>query len=69
MRFRFGVWLLIVALGMTLAGCGGGGDDVHSEVISVTTGQQLIDLKKARDMGAMTDEEYQREREKVLNRE
>jgi Short C-terminal domain len=31
-----------------------------------TVGQQLTDLKKARDTGAMTEEEYQAQRAKIL---
>jgi len=31
-----------------------------------TVGQQLIDLQKAKDAGAMTEAEYQGERAKVL---
>ena len=32
-----------------------------------TVGQQLIDLKKAHDSGAMSDAEFESERAKVLN--
>ena len=31
-----------------------------------TTGQQLIDLQKARDSGAITDSEYQAQKAKLL---
>lgn len=31
-----------------------------------TTGQELMDLNKAREQGAITDEEYQRAKEKLL---
>ncbi len=34
---------------------------------SVTLGQQLIDLQKAKDAGAISDAEYQTERTKLLN--
>ena len=66
---RFGVWVVVAAMVMALAGCGGGGAKVHSEVTTVTTGQQLIDLKKALDTGAMTRDEYDRERTKVLSKD
>ena len=59
-------WLLMAAMGVALAGCGGGGAEVRSEMTTTTTGQQLIDLKKALDIGAMTEDEYDREREKVV---
>jgi len=32
-----------------------------------TTGQQLIDLKKAHDAGAISDEEYEAQKAKVLS--
>ncbi len=50
-----------------IAGCGGGGAEVRSEVTTTTVGQQLLDLKKAYDAGAMTQKEYEQQRAKVLN--
>lgn len=57
----------IVALGV--AGCGGGGAEMKSEITTTTTGQQLLDLKKALDGGAITQQEYDRERQKILQRQ
>ncbi|HTR43050.1 MAG TPA: SHOCT domain-containing protein [Pseudomonadales bacterium] len=37
------------------------------EIIEPTVGQQLIDLKKARDSGAITEAEYEAEKAKLLN--
>lgn len=51
-----------------LAACGGGGADVKSEVSTTTTGQQLMDLKKALDAGAINQQEYEKERKKILER-
>jgi len=45
-----------------------GGAEVKSEVSTTTTGQQLMDLKKALDSGAMTQKEYDQERKKILER-
>jgi hypothetical protein len=50
-----------------LAACGGGGATVKSE--SVSTGQELIDLKKALDAGVITQKEYDKQREKILEGE
>ena len=63
----------LVAVMMTvlvpgLAGCGGGGAEMKSEISTTTTGQQLMDLKKAYDSGAMSKEEYDKEREKILEK-
>jgi hypothetical protein len=60
---------LLAVCGLLLFGvsaCGGGGAEVRSEVTTTTTGQQLIDLKKALDSGAMTQQEYEKERKKIL---
>jgi hypothetical protein len=57
----------LFALG-ALSGCGGGGADVKSDISTTTTGQQLMDLKKAYDAGAISESEYERERKKILNR-
>jgi hypothetical protein len=51
-----------------IAACGGGGAEVKSEVSTTTTGQQLIDLKKALDAGAINQQEYERERKKILEK-
>ncbi|HZQ45929.1 MAG TPA: SHOCT domain-containing protein [Verrucomicrobiae bacterium] len=53
-----------------LTGCLGlqvGGGTTKSEGPRATIGQQLIDLQKAKDSGAITDAEYQTQKAKVLN--
>jgi len=59
---------LCALLLLGIAACGGGGAEVRSEVSTTTTGQQLIDLKKALDSGAMTQQEYEKERKKILDK-
>jgi hypothetical protein len=60
--------LIIAVAALTLfAGCSwqvGGGK--HSEIVQPTTGQQLIDLKRARDTGAINEPEYQAQKAKLL---
>jgi len=43
----------------------GGGD--KQEAHKATIGQQLVDLKAARDAGAITESEYQIQKAKLLN--
>jgi hypothetical protein len=65
------VLVLVALCGFLVAGvvaCGGGGAEVRSEVSTTTTGQQLMDLKKALDSGAMTQKEYEQERKKILEK-
>jgi ABC-type glycerol-3-phosphate transport system substrate-binding protein len=62
-------WVGIAALAAALgvAACGGGGAEVKSEVTTTTKGQQLMDLQKAYESGAITKEQYEREKQKVLS--
>lgn len=53
--------VLVVAL---ISGCG---SDVIQPHMDVSIGQQLIDLKKARDAGALTDSEFKRKKEQLID--
>ena len=73
MKRHIVVALSTLVLALFLAGCCGGG----TETVVVekpmeggaTTGQQLQDLKAAHDQGALTDEEYEQQKEKILKAE
>ena len=59
------VFLLVIALLITMVSCiavGSGGKKVENKP---TLGQQLIDLKNARDEGAVSNQEYADLREKL----
>ena len=43
----------------------GGGD--KKQIENATVGQQLIDLKTAKDTGAITEAEYETQKAKLLN--
>ena len=64
--------LLSVSLGalvVSLSGCViamGNRDLGGPRPTQATTGQQLIDLKKAHDAGALSDAEYEEQKEKLL---
>ena len=61
---------LIILTAMTLlAGCAWqvGGDKKYDKV-EPTIGQQLIDLKQARDVGAISEADYQAQKAKVLGK-
>jgi len=59
---------LLAAASLALAGCSGGGADVQQYVSTVSQGQELTDLKRALDEGAINQSEYDRLRQKVLSR-
>lgn len=60
---------LAIVVPFVLTGCGGGGAKTETEVTNTTVskGQQLIDLKAALDAGAITQDEYDKERERLLS--
>jgi hypothetical protein len=54
-----------LAFAALAAGCGG--HEVVQPTVSVSIGQQLIDLKKARDSGALSEGDYKRQKEKLID--
>lgn len=64
-----GISLPVLALAMLfgLAACGGGGNST-TQVSTQTLGQELTDLKKAYEGGAMTEKEYNDARERILEK-
>ena len=62
--------VLVSILGMTLlTGCIALDIDrgTTSKPVTATVGQQLVDLQKAKDSEAITDEEYRTQKAKILN--
>jgi len=55
-----------IFLATALAGCGGA--DVKTTTTTISIGQQLIDLKNARDSGAITEREYSRARSALVDK-
>jgi hypothetical protein len=52
---------------LLLTGAGCAVDASSSRPTRSTLGQELVDLKKARDAGALTEQEYETERQWLLN--
>lgn len=58
----------ILALMLGLSGCGG--NDTHTTVkSSETQGKQLLDLKEAYDKGVISESEYKRTKNEILDQE
>ncbi len=74
MNVKLGKWTALVTaatlLGVLASGCAWqiGGDKKGPTEARPTRGQELVDLKKARDQGAVSEEEYQAQRNKILGR-
>ena len=66
-------WIGLVAAasvaGWLACGCAWqiGGDKKGTSTVRPTRGQELVDLKHARDQGAINEEEYQAQRKKILD--
>jgi len=61
--------LSVAVVAVSLSGCViamGNRDLGQPRSSQATLGQQLIDLKKARDAGALTEAEYEAQKEKLL---
>lgn len=56
----------IIALTLAMSACGGGGATTKVEAKG-TQGQQLLDLKEAYDKGVITEKEYNKTREQILD--
>lgn len=51
-----------------LTSCGGGGAKVESTVSTQTLGQQLIDLDKAYKEGVLSEKEYKKAKEALIEK-
>ena len=61
--------LTMVAVAATLAACGGGGTYVRVQgTTTISKGQELTDLQRAYQEGALTKQEYDRLHGRILSR-
>ena len=58
--------ILVLMVGISFIGCGGGGAKVQQS--STTVGQELIDLEKAYKDGIITEKQYKDQKSKILKR-
>ena len=62
------LFTLAAVLLATLSACGGGGAKVSTQTTTTTVGQELQDLDEAYAKGLISEREYKKQREKVLER-
>jgi len=58
---------LALAAALALGACSSSKTEVLPPTVSVSIGQQLIDLKKAKDSGAISESEYQVQVRRVID--
>ncbi len=61
------LWVLAMAAAAGLGGCSSTSTEVLAPTVNVSIGQQLIDLKKARDSNAISEQEYQAQVRRVID--
>ena len=54
-----------VTAALALTGCAS--NEVVAPTVSVSVGQQLLDLKKARDSGALSEREYSQQKAQLID--
>lgn len=59
-------FLSLIVVGLLGAGCAIQIGNRHPEASGGTLGQQLVDLKKAKDAGVISEGEYEAKRKKLL---
>ena len=65
--FKTTAAVAVMSMVLMMAGCGG--SDVRTQTTTTTTGQELLDLKKAYDTDVITEKEYERKRKEILDRD
>ena len=63
---RIRLFLLMLLVTFSLAGCGGGGAKLDAR--TTTTGQELLDLDKAYKEGLLTEKEYDKKKKEIMKR-
>ena len=58
---------LALAAALALGACSSSKTEVLPPIVNVSIGQQLIDLKKAKDSGAISESEYQVQVRRVID--
>jgi len=60
---------MILSSVVLLSACGGGDSDNSLQATTVSRGQELIDLQKAYESGAISEKEYKDQKEQILDKD
>ncbi len=67
-KFTAIVLTVLLISGVCITGCGGGGAKTQIHKSDKTLGQELIDLQKAHETGAISEKEYKDAKKKLLKK-
>ena len=67
-RLRLWALAIMVAIATSVGACGGGGAQLESQTTTTTLGQELQDLEAAYKKGFLSKEEYDKTRERIMER-
>ena len=65
----FAYYTMILSSVVLLSACGGGDSDNSLQATTVSRGQELIDLQKAYESGAISEKEYKDQKEQILDKD
>jgi len=65
--YRTGLSVIALVAALLLSACSSATTDVLQPTVSVSIGQQLIDLKRAKDAGALSEKEYQAQVKRLID--
>jgi len=60
--------ILLLCSVLLLGACGGGGADVQTTTHNTTMGQELMDLDNSYKQGIITEKEYKKAKENIMDR-
>ena len=64
--FKFSAFIVMIVLALGLGACRGGGAEVKTQSYSTTLGQELKDLEEAYNKGIITEKQYKKSKEKLI---
>lgn len=61
-------FIFVILFFLSLTACGGGGADIQTTTHNTTMGQELMDLDESYKKGILTEKEYKRAKENIMDR-
>ena len=68
LHYKLLVLVIAILVGLGMTGCRGGGAEVKTQSYSTTLGQELKDLEEAYNKGIISEKEYNRSKERLIEK-